>query len=79
DMDNNNVYLNAEIRPWGASTNRWAQGLYVAAGAAYLDNDYDLTRNVDATRSFRVNNQDFIAGADGVKINGQMSYKNDIA
>lgn len=77
DMDNNNVYLNAEIRPWGASTNRWAQGLYVAAGAAYLDNDYDLTRNVDATRSFRVNNQDFIAGADGVKINGQMSYKND--
>lgn len=79
DMENNNVYLNAEMRPWGTSDNHFAKSLYVAAGVAYLDNDYDLTRNVDATRAFRVNNQDFLAGADGVKINGKMEYKNDIA
>ena len=79
DMENNNVYLNAEMRPWGTSDNLFAKSLYVAAGVAYLDNDYDLTRNVDATRAFRVNNQDFLAGADGVKINGKMEYKNDIA
>lgn len=79
DMENNNVYLNAEMRPWGTSDNLFAKSLYVAAGVAYLDNDYDLTRNVNATRAFRVNNQDFLAGADGVKINGKMEYKNDIA
>ena len=72
DMENNNVYLNAEIRPW-------ANWLYVATGVAYLDNDFDLTRNVDATRAFRVNNQDFLANAGGVEIDGKMEYKNDIA
>ena len=79
DMDNNNVYLNAEIRPWGASANRWAQGVYVAAGAAYLDNDYDLDRRVSGSRNFTVNNIDFQSNPEGVHINGKMSYKNDIA
>lgn len=79
DMDNNNVYLNAEIRPWGASANRWAQGVYVAAGAAYLDNDYDLDRRVSGSRNFTVNNVDFQSNPEGVHINGKMSYKNDIA
>ena len=77
DMDNNNVYLNAEIRPWGASASRWAQGLYVAAGAAYVDNDYDLDRRVGQGRNFTVNNTDFNATSD-VHISGKMSYKNDI-
>jgi hypothetical protein len=27
----------------GVQASNWAQGLYVAAGAAYVDNDYDLT------------------------------------
>lgn len=79
DMDNNNTYLNAEIYPWGANQNAFARALYVAAGVAYLDNDYKLTRDVGATRSFRVNNQDFLAGANGVKIDGKMDYQNDIA
>ena len=75
DMDNNNVYLNAEIRPWGASTNRWAQGLYVAAGAAYLDNDYDLTkRSQDGNIKVNGNNYAFNGSVDG-----KLSYKNDIA
>ncbi|MDI3454813.1 ornithine uptake porin CarO type 4 [Acinetobacter sp. V89_4] len=75
DMDNNNVYLNAEIRPWGASTNRWAQGLYVAAGAAYLDNDYDLSkRSQDGTIKVNGNNYNFNGSVDG-----KLSYKNDIA
>lgn len=81
DMDNNNVYLNAEIRPWGASANRWAQGVYVAAGVAYLDNDYGLERRVQPGEAFKVNNTNFIAdqNGNGVDINGQMEYKNDIA
>ena len=81
DMDNNNVYLNAEIRPWGASANRWAQGVYVAAGAAYLDNDYGLDRRVNPGEAFKVNNTNFIAdpNGSGVNINGKMEYKNDIA
>ncbi|WP_109440979.1 ornithine uptake porin CarO [Acinetobacter haemolyticus] len=79
DMENNNTYLNAEIYPWGANQSAFARALYVAAGVAYLDNDYKLTRDVGATRSFRVNNQDFLAGANGVQIDGKMDYKNDIA
>ena len=71
DMDNNNVYLNAEIRPW-------ANWFYVATGVAYLDNDYDLDRRVGANEGFTVNNTDFVAGADGARINGKFKYKNDI-
>ncbi|MEB3753505.1 ornithine uptake porin CarO [Acinetobacter sp. MD2(2019)] len=78
DMNNNNVYLNAEIHPWGNSQGMWAKSAYVAAGAAYLDNDYDITRNVSNGRNFSVNNTDFNATSD-VKMNGKLSYKNDIA
>ena len=75
DMDNKLAYLNAEIRPWGASTNRWAQGVYMAAGVGYLDNDYDLSkRSNDGTIKVNGNNYNF-NGA----VEGKMSYKNDIA
>lgn len=79
DMDNKLAYLNAEIRPWGASQNVWAQGLYVAAGVGYVDNEYGLKRNVSAGRNFTVNNTDFQAGANGVSIEGQMNYDNQFA
>lgn len=81
DMENKTAYLNAEIRPWGASTNRWAQGVYMAAGVGYLDNDYALDRRVQPGEAFKVNNTNFIAtpNGNGVDINGQMEYKNDIA
>lgn len=79
DMDNSLAYLNAEFRPWGASQNVWAQGLYVAAGVGYVDNDYDLNRNVNAGRNFTVNNKDFQAGPNGTQIKGNLSYDNDIA
>ena len=72
DMDNNNVYLNAEIRPW-------ANWFYMAAGVAYVDNDYDLDRRVGADEKFSVNGTEFRAGADGARINGQLSYKNNLA
>ena len=75
DMDNKLAYLNAEIRPWGASANRWAQGVYMAAGVGYLDNDYDLSkRSNDGTIKVNGNNYNF-NGA----VEGKMSYKNDIA
>lgn len=72
DMDNNNIYLNAEIRPW-------ANWFYMAAGVAYVDNDYDLDRRVGADEKFSVNGTEFRAGADGARINGQLSYKNNLA
>ena len=79
DMENKNTYLNAEIRPWGASENRWVQGLYMAAGVAYLDNEYELDRRVNAGEGFTINHTDFVAGPDGAHIRGNMDYKNDIA
>lgn len=78
DQDNKTAYLNAEIRPWGASDNKWAEAFYIAAGVGYLDNDYDLDRSVSNRRSFSVNNQDFLANG-SVKIDGKMKYKNDFA
>ena len=78
-MENKNTYLNAEIRPWGASENRWVQGLYMAAGVAYLDNEYELDRRVNAGEGFTINHTDFVAGPDGAHIRGNMDYKNDIA
>ncbi len=82
DMENNNVYLNAEIRPWGASTNRWAQGVYVAAGVAYLDNDYDLEKRINPGETLSIDGKNYQVAsvADGQGgVRGQMSYKNDIA
>ncbi|CAB1211083.1 ornithine uptake porin CarO [Acinetobacter bouvetii] len=75
DMENNNTYLNAELRPWGASTNRWAQGVYMAAGVGYIDNDYDLTkRSTDGTIKINGTNYSYNGS-----VNGKMEYKNDIA
>ena len=75
DMDNNNVYLNAEIRPQGTSDNRWAQGTYFAAGVAYLDNDYDLSqRSKDGNVKLNGTNYSYNG-----ELRGQMNYKNNIA
>ena len=75
DMDNNNVYLNAEIRPLGTSDNRWAQGTYFAAGVAYLDNDYDLSqRSKDGNVKLNGTNYSYNG-----ELRGQMNYKNNIA
>lgn len=82
DMDNNNIYLNAEIRPWGASNNRWAQGVYMAAGVAYLDNDYDLQKRINGGETLSIDGKNYQVAntADGQGgVRGQMSYKNDIA
>jgi hypothetical protein len=80
-MENNNTYLNAELYPWGASENAFARSLYVAAGVAYLDNDYDLQKRTSAGRTLSINNNDYEvvdASKDG-GVTGKMSYKNDIA
>ena len=71
DMDNNLTYLNAEIRPW-------ANWFYMAAGVAYTDNDYDIDRRVRDKETFRVNDVEFRAVGDA-RINGKLSYKNNIA
>lgn len=74
DMDNKLAYLNAEIRPWGASQNIWAQGLYVAAGVGYVDSEYDLKkRSNDGTIKVNGNNYNFNG-----EVSGKMSYENNI-
>ena len=78
DMDNNLTYLNAEIRPWGASPSKWAQGVYVAAGVGYVDNEYGLERRISQGRNFSVNNTDFNATSD-VQIKGEQKYDNQFA
>ena len=74
DMDNNLTYLNAEIRPWGASSNMWANSLYVAAGVGIVDTEYTLKSK---------------AGSGNIKVDGKttsfdsltadVTYDNDIA
>lgn len=77
DQDNNTVYLNAEIRPWGDSQSLAAQGLYVAAGVAYIDNDYKLDKfNKNAEGTIKVDNVSY-TGIGGVK--GNLQYDNEIA
>ncbi|MCP0916834.1 ornithine uptake porin CarO type 6 [Acinetobacter indicus] len=74
DMDNNLTYLNAEIRPW-------ANWFYMAAGVAYIDNDYDLSKRIGAgeTLSIDGNQYQLAPGATEGRVNGQLSYKNNIA
>ena len=79
DMDNNVAYLNAEIRPWGASDNRWAQGLYVAAGVGYIDTKYDIEKRAGTNASFTVDGSRFNAGAEGARVKGTVNTQNDIA
>ena len=77
EMDNNVAYLNAEIRPWGASDNVWAQGLYMAAGVGYVDTKYDLDkRNKNAEGTIKVNDVSY-TGLGGVR--GTQKYENDFA
>lgn len=72
EMENNLTYLNAEIRPW-------ANWFYVAAGVGYVDNEYSLERNVGTNASFTVDGSRFNASTSDVRINGDLTYENDIA
>jgi hypothetical protein len=74
DMDNKLAYLNAEIRPWGASSNRWAQGVYMAAGVGYLDSEYELNSRAGSGQ-IEINN----TPTNFSSVNGKVSYDNDIA
>ncbi|SPL70848.1 ornithine uptake porin CarO [Acinetobacter stercoris] len=79
-MDNSTTYLNAEIRPWGNSQNRWAQAVYIPVGVAYLDNDYDLKQNVSGSTRIKIDNG-FYASADGsnASVRGKLKYANTFA
>ena len=77
DMYNNLTYLNAELYPWGASESL-ARSLYVAAGVAYIDNEYKLDRRISQGRNFTINKTDFNADSN-IHLKGDMKYDNDIA
>ncbi|WP_180007624.1 MULTISPECIES: ornithine uptake porin CarO [unclassified Acinetobacter] len=74
DMDNKVGYLNAEVRPWGASANPWAQGLYVAAGVGYIDTEYGL-KSTAKSGEIEIDGKD----TSFERLNGKVSYDNDIA
>ena len=67
DMDNNLVYLNAEIRPW-------ANWFYVAAGVGYIDQQYGLLARNDGG-TIKVNGED----TDLERLGYDLDYSNDIA
>lgn len=74
DMDNSLAYLNAEFRPWGASQNRWVQGLYAAAGVGYVDTEYEI--NSKAGRgNIEINGHK----TDFDSLHGKVNHDNDIA
>ena len=80
EMDNNLAYLNAEIRPWGASNNVWAQGLYMAAGVAYIDNEYDVEKRLNNSNDvIKIDGKNYNAPLGQGSIAGTMSYKNEFA
>ncbi|WP_180129323.1 MULTISPECIES: ornithine uptake porin CarO [unclassified Acinetobacter] len=74
DMDNKVGYLNAEVRPWGASANPWAQGLYVAAGVGYIDTEYGL-KSTAKSGEIEIDGKE----TSFERLNGKVSYDNDIA
>lgn len=80
DMDNNLAYLNAEIRPWGASQNMWAQGLYVAAGVGYVDSEYELKKTLNNTNdTMKIDGKNYNAPTGSGNISGKVDYDNQIA
>ena len=79
DMDNKLAYLNAEIRPWGASQNMWARSVYMAAGVGYVDSEYKLDKKVGRSASVTVDGERFSDTAKDFRIDGKLKYDNDIA
>lgn len=74
DMDHHLTYLNAEVRPWGTSQSPWVQGIYVAAGVAYVDSEYRLNAK---TRSGKIEIDGKETGFSAVS--GHVNYDNEIA
>ncbi|TXJ10327.1 MAG: hypothetical protein E6Q25_01100 [Acinetobacter sp.] len=64
-------YLNAEIRPF-------ANSLYVAAGVAYLDNDYSIDGKPDGLGFYEIDGTKYDAKKVG-NLNGKLSYKSTFA
>lgn len=81
ELDNNLAYLNAEVRPWGASQNPWVQGLYMAAGVGYIDNNYDLQKRIGNGNTLDIDGKSYQLAVPGVEgqVRGKMTYDNDIA
>lgn len=74
-MNDKTAYLNAELRPWGASDNTFARGVYVAAGVGYIDNQYDLTKR-SQDGSITVNGNKYLYNG---AIEGKQKFQNDLA
>ena len=74
DQDNNTVYLNAEIRPFG----NW---FHIALGTAYNDNEYKIqAQDFNSSATYRFDDTTFATtGINGAgKVTGRVNYKNDI-
>lgn len=73
EMKNNNVYLNAEIRPF-------ANPFYVAAGVGYIDAEYKATERLTNTNDVvKIDGRNYHAPTGTGSFTGQVSYDNKIA
>ena len=70
EMDNNNVYLNVEMRPF-------ANWFYVAAGVGYLDNEYEIKGKPNGG-TYKIDGKFFNANDVG-NLRGKMNYENNIS
>lgn len=72
EMDNKNVYLNAEIRPF-------ANWLYIAAGVAHIDNEYEVEKRIGAGETLRLDggNYQLLNANQSGHVKGKVEYKND--
>lgn len=74
EQDNNTVYLNAEIRPFG----NW---FHIALGTAYNDNEYKIrAKDFNSGATYRFDGTTFATtGLNGAgEVRGRVNYKNDI-
>lgn len=73
DMKNNNIYLNAELRPF-------ANAFYVAAGVGYIDAEYNVKETLTNTNdTIEINGQNFHAAGGSGSFTGKLNYDNTIA
>ena len=72
EMDNDNAYINAEIRPF-------ANWLYIAAGVALTNNEYKVEKRIAAGETLRFDggNYQLAAGTTSGYVKGKAEYDND--
>lgn len=73
ELKNNNVYLNAELRPF-------ANPFYIAAGVGYIDAEYDVKKTLSGTNDvIKIDGTNFYSANGNGSFTGKVNYDNHIA